>query len=128
MRPGSALACPRRTGIAGLMVTLGAEARDWLMAMPLFWRNGNMVAAHAVMDPVLPLEQQEEGALLWGHPDFGRRLRPDGLWVARGHVVTARAECMLLDIGVYATGWLSYALIDPVLPPAERLPLGVVAC
>lgn len=119
-------------GIAGLATAPGTEMRVWLTALPLCWRSGNMVAAHAGMDPAQTEDQQEEGALLRGHPDFGHPLRPDGLWVARGHAVTAQAEqwagCISRDTGAYATGRMSCAVIDPGLARARRLTVGAVAC
>lgn len=112
-----------------LRVALGHETEAWLRGLPYLWRSGDLVAAHAALDPSRPAEAQRTEVLTWGHPDFDRMPRRDGLWVAHGHVVVERAFArggrIALDTGAYATGRLSYALIDPALPEAERMTLGV---
>jgi len=112
-----------------LRAAMGAETEAWLRALPLYWQSGNLVAVHAGMDPALPPAGQEVTVLQWGHRDFGRRLRPDGLWVAHGHNVVdqafAHAGRIALDTGAYATGRLSFAVIEPALPEVERLTIAV---
>lgn len=111
-----------------LRAAMGSETRRWLQSLPVIWRSGSLVAAHAGLDPALPPEAQETEALLWGHPAFGSVPRHDGLWVAHGHIVVdqafARHGRLALDTGAYATGRLSYAIIDPSLPMSERLTIG----
>ncbi len=106
----------------------GMEA--WLRKLPLLWQSGDLVAAHAALDPDVPPPLQDARSLVWGHPAFFRRPRHDGLWVAHGHTVVPHAYMrggrIALDTYAYATGTLSYALIDPSLPPLERVALGVV--
>ncbi|MFT4150928.1 MAG: metallophosphoesterase [Paracoccaceae bacterium] len=113
-----------------LRAAMGAVTEDWLRNLPRFWQSGNLVAVHAALDPALPPEAQDEQPMLWGHRDFGRKPRPDGLWVAHGHVIVekafARQGRIALDTGAYATGMLSYALIDPSLPETERVTLAAV--
>lgn len=91
----------------------GTEA--WLRALPLHWRSGNVFAAHAGADPNTPLDQQDAAHLLWGHPEFERTPRTDGIWVAHGHTIrdtaTAHEGRIGLDTGAYATNRLSAALI-----------------
>lgn len=112
-----------------LRAAMGAETEAWLRALPLYWQSGNLVATHAGMDPARPPSAQEAGVLQWGHRDFGRLLRPDGLWVAHGHNVVDKAFAqggrIALDTGAYATGRLSFAVIDPALPEVERLTIAV---
>ncbi|MFQ8432856.1 metallophosphoesterase [Amaricoccus sp. W119] len=110
---------------------LGPETEAWLRALPRLWRSGDLVAVHAGLDPALPPEAQEPDTLVWGHPAFFEgALRTDGLWVAHGHVVVERAHMsggrLALDTCAYATGMLSYALIDPAAPPPERMTFAVV--
>ena len=68
-----------------LRAALPAGEAAWLAARPLLWREGRLLAVHAGPDPRRPPERQGEGPLLWGHRDFGRRARADGLWVVHGH-------------------------------------------
>ncbi|WP_233352462.1 metallophosphoesterase [Pseudogemmobacter humi] len=108
---------------------MGDEMLAWLRALPLVWQSGNLVAVHAGLDPALPVAMQEAGVLQWGHRDFGRVPRRDGIWVAHGHTVTerafARAGRIALDTGAYATGRLSFVAVDPALPESERLMIAV---
>lgn len=108
---------------------LSAEGEAFLRELPDFWQSGNLVAVHAALDPQLPLAEQSTKVLQWGHPDFTRLLREDGLWVAHGHVIVPQAYAeggrIALDTGAYATGRLSFALIDPALPRHERLTLAL---
>lgn len=93
----------------------GTEA--WLRARPLFWQEGPLGVTHAGADPALPIAAQPEAALLWGHRDFLRRPRSDGIWVAHGHtiVATPQAEAgrIAVDTGAWATGRLTAARIGP---------------
>jgi serine/threonine protein phosphatase 1 len=112
-----------------LRAALGRKTETWLRALPYLWRSGDLVAAHAALDPARPPEVQRPDVLAWGHPDFERVARHDGLWVAHGHVIVERAFAhagrIALDTGAYATSRLSFALIDPTLPEADRMTLGV---
>ncbi|EYD75434.1 serine/threonine protein phosphatase I [Rubellimicrobium mesophilum DSM 19309] len=98
-----------------LREAMGEELIAWLRARPLWWRSGNVVVAHAGADPARPLEEQEEQALLWGHPRFGEVPRTDGLWVVHGHTILPRPIVeggrIGVDTGAYATGRLTAALI-----------------
>ncbi len=113
-----------------LRARMGAETEAWLRALPPLWRSGNLIAVHAALDPALPLGEQEERSLVWGHPAFMRGVRSDGICVAHGHAVVERAHMkrgrIALDTCAYATGMLSYALIDPAAPAWERVTLAVV--
>lgn len=107
---------------------IGARVLDWMGGLPLYFRSGNVVAVHAGLDPSQPLSCQVERTMLWGHPSFAQTPRRDGLWVVHGHTIVDRAVKktgrIALDTGAYATGRLSYALIDPALPEEERVMIG----
>lgn len=110
---------------------LGPGTEAWLRALPRFWRSGDLVATHAGLDPALCPEAQDPRTPVWGHPAFFEgEPRTDGLWVAHGHVVVERAHMsrgrLALDTCAYATGMLSYALIDPGAAPSERVTFAVV--
>jgi serine/threonine protein phosphatase 1 len=109
---------------------IGGEIEAWLRALPPLWRSGNLVAAHAALDPDLPPEIQDRRHLVWGHRSFPARSRRDGICVAYGHTLVDRAHMragrLALDTGAYATGKLSYALIDPAAAESERVTFAVV--
>jgi serine/threonine protein phosphatase 1 len=71
---------------ARLREALGPETEAWLRALPLAHRSGDVVLAHAGLDPALPPEAQSAQILLWGAPGIHASARADGLWVVHGHV------------------------------------------
>ncbi len=95
---------------------MGPAMIDWLRARPLSWHGGNVWVVHAGADPDLPMEEQADEALLWGHHAFRRRPRADGQWVIHGHTIVdaphALSGRIALDTGAYATGRLSAAAIS----------------
>ncbi len=92
----------------------------WLRERPLAWRTGGLLVCHAGADPSRPPDDQDEADLLWGHPDFGRRRRRDGLWVAHGHTIVekpfAAGGRIATDTGAVFTGRLTAAIIAPGEP------------
>ncbi|GGD29920.1 metallophosphoesterase [Sinisalibacter lacisalsi] len=95
---------------------LGPEKLAWLRGLPLSFVSGNVAVVHAAANPSKSIDAQSEQALLWGHPDFARTPRRDGLWVVHGHTivdaVTAEAGRIGVDTGAYATGRLSAAVLE----------------
>jgi serine/threonine protein phosphatase 1 len=100
---------------AALRAALPEGTEAWLRALPLLWQTGGLAVVHAAADPALPLADQPEAALLWGHRAFRRQNRADGIWVAHGHVVTRDPEAgagrIAVDTGAWASGRLSAAWI-----------------
>ena len=100
-----------------LVEAMGPEVIDWLRARPLHWQSGDVAVVHAGADPALPLGGQPREALLWGHPDFARGARDDGLWILHGHTIVEapRAEGgrIAVDTGAFATGRLTAAVVEP---------------
>lgn len=96
---------------------MGDERIDWLRSLPLWWQAGNLAVTHAGADPRRPIADQDPRHLLWGAPDFVKRPRSDGLWIAHGHVIVeeplAADGRLAVDTGAYATGRLSAAIIAP---------------
>lgn len=90
---------------------------DFLEGLRLWHRSGNMLFVHAAADPTLPADRQPPEVLLWGHPEFERQPRTDGVWVVHGHRVVdvARVERgrVALDTGAYFSGCLTTARIAP---------------
>lgn len=113
--PGSQGDADLRTARDQLRARLPAGTEDWLRALPLSLRSGNVLVAHAGADPAAPPDAQDDTTLLWGHPAFEQTVRSDGVWVAHGHtirpVASADAGRIGVDTGAYATGRLSAALI-----------------
>lgn len=98
-----------------LLDAMGAEMVDWLRARPLSWHSGNVWAVHAGANPTEPMEAQESGDLLWGHPKFTQGQREDGQWIVHGHTIVdlpfAQNGRISVDTGAYATGVLTAAVI-----------------
>lgn len=100
-----------------LATAMSEDLIDWLAALPLFYRSGNVAVVHAGADPGRDISDQDDAHLLWGHPDFGSTPRSDGMWVVHGHWIVDRpiAEngVISIDTGAYTTGTLTAALITP---------------
>lgn len=98
---------------------LGAERIAWLRGRPLLWQGGNVAVTHAGADPALPPEAQDE-ALLWGHPDCGRRMRRDGLWIVQGHIRLPEPRIargvIMVDTGASAGGPLTAVVLGDGAP------------
>lgn len=88
---------------------------EWLRGLPLWFRSGNVICVHAGMNPARPPEEQDDRALLWGHRDFVRAPREDGLLVVHGHTIVKepviRAGRIAIDTGAYHSGRLTVAAI-----------------
>jgi serine/threonine protein phosphatase 1 len=99
-----------------LAAAIGEPTLNWLRDLPLSWQSGNVVVVHAGADPALPIDSQDMSSLLWGHPDFRRRARSDGLWIVHGHTIVDTPQALngriSTDTGAYATGILTAALIE----------------
>jgi serine/threonine protein phosphatase 1 len=98
-----------------LRAAMGDDLIQWLRQRPAIWQSGNVAVAHAGADPKLPMGEQTTQTLHWGHADFARVERRDGLWVVHGHTIVAAPVCdrgrISIDTGAYATGRLTAALI-----------------
>ncbi|SNR50168.1 metallophosphoesterase [Puniceibacterium sediminis] len=88
----------------------------WLRELPLIWRTGNVAVVHAAAQPSQPIGEQDDKVLLWGHRDFAKIPRGDGIWVVHGHTITDCPQPLqgriALDTGAYATGRLTAALVE----------------
>jgi serine/threonine protein phosphatase 1 len=70
---------------ADLRDAIGSDMLAWLENLPAYWQSGNVWAVHAGADPHLPMTEQPEERLIWGHDLFFKIDRTDGQWVAVGH-------------------------------------------
>jgi Calcineurin-like phosphoesterase len=100
-----------------LMQMLPLDHLAFLTSLKSAYLSGNVLASHAGADPSLPLAEQSWEDLVWGHGDFGKMRRSDGVWVAHGHTVCRAATVadgrISVDTGAWASGRLSAARIDP---------------
>ncbi len=98
-----------------LLGALPNGTEDWLRGLPLTWVSGNVCVTHAGVNPALPICQQDDKTLLWGHRDFLAAPRRDVFWVVHGHTVVGRAEAkdgrISVDTGACFTGRLTVAVI-----------------
>jgi len=96
---------------------VGADILDWMRNLPTMVTSGNVCVVHAAADPKKPIEAQSDRILLWGHPEFLNRTRPDGHWVVHGHTIMDQPEVgsnrISIDTGAYATDKLTAAIIVP---------------
>jgi serine/threonine protein phosphatase 1 len=94
---------------------IGADMIAWLQARPLMYLSGNVAVVHAAADPKRAIHDQPEPTLIWGHPQFRKHPRKDGIWIVHGHTIvdqpTARNGVVSVDTGAFATGCLTAALI-----------------
>jgi serine/threonine protein phosphatase 1 len=99
-----------------LVVRMGQTMIGWLRARPLWWQSGSVAVVHAAADPAQPLAEQARRNLLWGHRDFQKVPRKDGLWIVHGHTIVTEAHSaggrIAIDTGAYATGQLTGAAIS----------------
>ncbi len=98
-----------------LRCALGREAELWMRNLPVSFQCGNIFVSHAGANPHLPLAEQQERHLIWGHSDFLQTPRTDGNWVVHGHNIhdeplAARGR-IAVDTGGYATNRLTAAIL-----------------
>lgn len=96
---------------------IGPEVEGWLRARPLAWHSGKVTVVHAGASPWAPIDAQEPGHLVWGHPDFASVPRRDGQWIVHGHYILpepGKAEGRIaIDTGAFATGRLTGVYVHP---------------
>ncbi|MCV6823004.1 MULTISPECIES: metallophosphoesterase [Halocynthiibacter] len=102
---------------ATLKQAMGRELEAWLRGLPFQWQSGNVAVVHAGADPELPMDEQPEKALVWGHADFFKVPRKDGVWVVHGHTVVdepyIKRGRAAIDTGAYVTERLTVAHVTP---------------
>jgi serine/threonine protein phosphatase 1 len=98
-----------------LVEAMGQDLIDWISGLPKCWTSGNVAFVHAGADPTVPIDAQKNRALLWGHNDFGKVPRKDGMWIVHGHTITEqpmmKPGIISIDTGAYATDNLTAATI-----------------
>jgi serine/threonine protein phosphatase 1 len=104
------------TACATLKAAMGPDLIRWMRHLPTSWQSGNIAVVHAGADPVVPIDDQTQKTLLWGHPDFGKTARTDETWVLHGHTIVDAPEAanglISIDTGAFATGRLTIASVS----------------
>jgi len=104
-----------RSARDAMVKAMGDPLIDWLDGLRSGWRAGNFAVVHAGADPALPLDAQAGHVLRWGHPDFMRKPRRDGVWVIHGHTIVDAPMMeqgrVAIDTGAYASGRLTAAVV-----------------
>lgn len=99
-----------------LIEAFEAPVLSWLRTLPTYWQSGNVAVVHAGADPNQPINEQGTETLHWGHANFGRKQRTDGVWVLHGHTIVdaPRVEdgMVAIDTGAFFTGRLTIAHVD----------------
>ncbi len=99
-----------------LLDRAGPGFPDWLQSLNLLWQSGNVVVTHAGADPGKPIDPRRGHGLLWGHPEFLKKPRRDGLWLVHGHFITREPAAakgrVSIDTGAYETGRLTAAIVE----------------
>lgn len=105
-----------------LLAEMGAELVEFLNRLLPSYLSGNVLVTHAGANPLLEPEYQIPSDLAWGHPDFAKTRRKDGVWVVYGHVIQDRPKVspgrIAIDTGAYATGTLSAVCLAQGADPA----------
>lgn len=100
-----------------LQDAMGADLITWMRGLPKSWQSGNVAVVHAGADPARSLSDQKTKALHWGHPDFTKVMRTDGVWIVHGHTIVGEPSAergrIAIDTGAYATGRLTAVLVEP---------------
>ncbi|MDJ0993286.1 MAG: metallophosphoesterase [Dinoroseobacter sp.] len=99
-----------------LLDTVDSSLLEWVRALALQWRSGDLGCVHAITDPRAAWDAQKDATLLWGRPKPKMPKRADGMWIAHGHTVVEAANVqnrrIALDTGAYLTGVLSAARFE----------------
>lgn len=100
-----------------LTEVMGPALIQWLRCLPASHISGNVAVVHAGANPAEPIATQSVSTLIWGHPDFNKMQRTDGVWVVHGHTIVDQPDIadgrIAIDTGAYATGRLTAALVRP---------------
>lgn len=81
-----------------------------------YYVSGQVIFAHASLDPNVSLESQPESALLWGRTPKGQSRTLPGYRIVHGHFAgdepTSSAEHICVDTGAYYSGKLTAVRLD----------------
>ena len=90
--------------------------RVFLEGLRLRHVEGDYAFVHAGLRPGVPLDDQQEGDLLWIRDEFTEDRSDHGVMVVHGHSVSERPEVrdnrIGIDTGAYATGRLTCLVLE----------------
>ena len=99
-----------------LAEAMGDGLISWVGALTSVFQSGNVAVVHAGADPSLSVEDQKQDSLTWGHSNFRKVPRRDGVWIAHGHTIVEEPVALngviSVDTGAYATGRLTAAFVS----------------
>jgi len=94
-----------------LFEAMGQDLVSWVANLECVASSGNIIVVHAGADPHTPLAEHTPDTFIWGHPEFRKTPRSDGIWVVHGHTIVDDPKVkdgrISIDTGAYATGVLS---------------------
>jgi serine/threonine protein phosphatase 1 len=91
--------------------------KAWMRALPTSWRSGRWFFAHAGIDPLVPLAEQDRETLLWIRQPFLSHAgpMPEGVVVVHGHTPMRAPDIQPnrigIDTGACYGGALSCAIL-----------------
>jgi serine/threonine protein phosphatase 1 len=88
----------------------------FLKSLKKYDTSGDVICAHASLDPALELGAQPDAALLWGQPPSGQGSGMPGKRLIHGHFAdfepVVRPERICVDTGAYYSGRLTAVRLD----------------
>ena len=115
--PNDWLANGGRMTLASYGGFVTASHKAWIRQLPFTYRAGGWFFAHAGIDPLVPLAEQDRETVLWiRHPFLDYRgAMPDGVIVVHGHTPKRepdiRANRIGIDTGACYGGALTCAVL-----------------
>lgn len=110
---------PDHDELRDLHAALSVKARDhirFLQSLGRYAMSGDVVFAHASLDPTVPLDAQPDATLLWGQLPEGKVSGLPGRRLVHGHFAdyapVTRAERICVDTGAYYSGRLTAVRLD----------------
>lgn len=95
---------------------MGDDLIAWIRKLPTLWKTGNVVCVHAGLDPQETIESQKKSTMVWGHTQFEKMVRDDGIWVVHGHTIFAEpmfhSGRISIDTGAYKGGPLTAVKVE----------------
>jgi len=107
-------------------VDLPRRHLDWFRSLPASHDDGMRFFVHAGVHPARPLDQQDEGDLLWIREPFLSSQKDFGRFIVHGHtpltsgISDQRPNRLNIDTGAVFGGPLTAAVFEEDTPAAKR--------
>jgi len=102
---------------AGLRSLFQPGMEEWLKTLPTQVVSGNTVVTHAGLDPLKPVEVQDDRVRIWGCAEALTQERVDGIWSVHGHYIVPEPyfakSRVAIDTGAFHTSVLTAARFSP---------------